>query len=78
VGRHAVEKFGVQAGGHTDVTMTKRDLAAASSLSAKFGTPHPPLPHADRARDERAAVVRVSVGFWLFGRATHKSNRATP
>lgn len=32
------------AGGHTDVEMTKRYLAAASSLSATFGQPHPALP----------------------------------
>jgi len=31
-------------GGHTDVEMTKKYLAKASSLSRKFGTPHPPLP----------------------------------
>ena len=36
--------FLLTAGGHTDVEMTKRYLAAASSVSAKFGTPHPPLP----------------------------------
>jgi integrase len=36
--------FLLTAGGHTDVTMTKRYLAAASSLSKKFGTPHPPIP----------------------------------
>jgi site-specific recombinase XerD len=32
--------------GHTDVSMTRRYLAAASSLSAKFGEPHPSLPPA--------------------------------
>lgn len=36
--------FLLTAGGHTDVDMTKRYLAAASSLSAKFGVPHPPIP----------------------------------
>lgn len=30
--------------GHLDVTMTKRYLGKAASVSAKFGTPHPPLP----------------------------------
>jgi integrase len=38
------ELFLLTAGGHTDVEMTKRYLAQASSLSAKFGTPHPPIP----------------------------------
>lgn len=32
--------------GHTDFGMTRRYLAAASALSAKFGEPHPPLPTA--------------------------------
>ena len=36
--------FLLTAAGHTDVTMTRKYLAAASSLSAKFGQPHPPLP----------------------------------
>lgn len=36
--------FLLTAGGHTDVEMTRRYLAAAASLSAKFGKPHPPLP----------------------------------
>lgn len=36
--------FLLTAAGHTDVTMTRRYLAAAASLSAKFGQPHPPLP----------------------------------
>ncbi len=36
--------FLLTAAGHTDVGMTRRYLAAASSLSAKFGQPHPPLP----------------------------------
>lgn len=27
-----------------DVTMTKKCLGKAASVSAKFGTPHPPLP----------------------------------
>jgi integrase len=30
--------------GHLDVTMTRRYLGKAASVSAKFGTPHPPLP----------------------------------
>lgn len=30
--------------GHMDVTMTKKYLGKAASVSAKFGTPHPPLP----------------------------------
>lgn len=30
--------------GHMDVQMTKRYLGKAASVSAKFGTPHPPLP----------------------------------
>lgn len=38
--------FLLTAAGHTDVGMTRRYLAAASSLSAKFGTPHPALPAA--------------------------------
>lgn len=32
--------------GHMDVTMTKKYLGKAASVSAKFGTPHPPLPAA--------------------------------
>lgn len=38
------ELFLLTAGGHADVTMTKRYVAAASSVSSKFGTPHPPIP----------------------------------
>ena len=38
--------FLLTAAGHTDLTMTKRYLAAAASLSTKFGHPHPPLPAA--------------------------------
>ena len=38
------ELFLLTAGGHTDVTMTKCYVAAASSVSSKFGTPHPPIP----------------------------------
>lgn len=38
------ELFLLTAGGHTDVTMSKRYLAQAASVSAKFGTPHPTLP----------------------------------
>jgi integrase len=30
--------------GHMDVTMTKKYLGKAASVSKKFGTPHPPLP----------------------------------
>lgn len=30
--------------GHMDITMTKKYLGKAASVSAKFGTPHPPLP----------------------------------
>ncbi|MBX3228461.1 MAG: hypothetical protein KIT84_07405 [Labilithrix sp.] len=30
--------------GHMNVTMTKKYLGKAASVSAKFGTPHPPLP----------------------------------
>jgi hypothetical protein len=30
--------------GHMDVTMTKKYLGKAASVSAKFGQPHPPLP----------------------------------
>lgn len=38
------ELFLLTAAGHTDREMTRRYLAAASSLSAKFGQPHPPIP----------------------------------
>ncbi len=36
--------FLLTAAGHMDVTMTKKYLGKAASVSAKFGTPHPPLP----------------------------------
>jgi integrase len=38
------ELFLLTAGGHSDITMTKRYLAKGASVSAKFGQPHPPLP----------------------------------
>jgi integrase len=40
------ELFLLTAGEHTDVTMTKRYVAAALSVSARFGTSHSPLPGA--------------------------------
>lgn len=38
------ELFLLTAGGHTDVTMTRRYLAQGAAVSAKFGCPHPPIP----------------------------------
>jgi integrase len=36
--------FLLSVAGHMDVAMTKKYLGKAASVSAKFGTPHPPLP----------------------------------
>lgn len=58
--------FLLTAGGHTDVEMTKRYLAAASSLSAKFGAPHPPLP-ASLLGAETPAEFRPGIGFLAKG-----------
>lgn len=54
--------FLLTAGGHTDVEMTRRYLAAASSLSTKFGQPHPPLPEClwSENRAEEAGAQKQS------------------
>ncbi len=66
--------FLLTAGGHTDVTMTKRYLAAASSLSVKFGAPHPTLP-ASLLGAETRAEFRLCSGELP---AEHKSRAANP